>query len=179
MILDDLGDFTKDEDLGWYYSKEMTITLIDSLRIRFVLDLFDDYSDYKTKYIEAIHNIMKIKTEKIKEAEDAIYNYYKDCIDLNKKIGFLNRIKNGRHVWHHIKWGNEPLVTYREIDNTAYISFECECDWEIEHGLQIVFKNGQCINKVGSYDGHLTNSDAFAKPEFENEIYISRKKLSF
>jgi hypothetical protein len=38
----------------------------------------------------------------------------------------------------------------------------CGCDWEEEHGLQIVLRNGVRVNKVDGYDGHLTNSDAFA-----------------
>ncbi len=44
------------------------------------------------------------------------------------------------------------------------------CDWEREHGLQIVFKQGLFVNKVGAFDGHLTNSDAYANEELENVI---------
>jgi Transposase DDE domain len=52
----------------------------------------------------------------------------------------------------------------------AYISVEnfetvAECG-----GLQIVFKDGLCVSKVGPYDGHLTNSDAYANDEFEDVI---------
>lgn len=45
------------------------------------------------------------------------------------------------------------------------------CDWETEHGLQIVFKQGLKINKLGPFDGHLTNSDAYADKKLENVVY--------
>lgn len=64
------------------------------------------------------------------------------------------------------------MVTRRPYgDKRIYISLECGCDWEREHGLQIVFKEGQYVNKLGPYDGHLTNSDAFADDALEDIVY--------
>ena len=56
-------------------------------------------------------------------------------------------------------------------DELVYISLACSCEWEQEHGLQIVFKQGLYINKVGPYNGHLTNSDAYGNDKLENVIY--------
>ena len=56
-------------------------------------------------------------------------------------------------------------------DRAAYVSLECGCDWEEEHGLQIVFKEGLHVNMVGQYDGHLTNADAYGDGRLENVIY--------
>lgn len=56
-------------------------------------------------------------------------------------------------------------------DRGIYISLECGCNWEPEHGLQIVFKHGRTINKIGPYDSHLTNSDAYADPKLEDVVY--------
>jgi hypothetical protein len=48
---------------------------------------------------------------------------------------------------------------------------ECECDWEPEHGLQIVFRDGREVTKVGPYDGHLTNSAAYANDDLDGIVY--------
>jgi hypothetical protein len=56
-------------------------------------------------------------------------------------------------------------------DKGVYVSIECNCDWEPEHGLQIVLKNGSEVTKVGPYDGHLTNSDAYADSTLEGVVY--------
>jgi hypothetical protein len=42
---------------------------------------------------------------------------------------------------------------------------------EPEHGLQVVFQNGLRVNKVGPYDGHLTNSDAYGDDNLEQAVY--------
>jgi len=40
-------------------------------------------------------------------------------------------------------WAASQLITRRAYgDKGIYVSLECGCDWEHEHGLQIVFKNG-------------------------------------
>ncbi|RDH43718.1 hypothetical protein B9G39_09845 [Zooshikella ganghwensis] len=56
-------------------------------------------------------------------------------------------------------------------DKAIYISLSCECDWEEEHGLLLVFKEGRYINKLGGYDGHLTNSDAYGDKNLEKVVY--------
>lgn len=81
-------------------------------------------------------------------------------------------IKKAAEVWKHVHFGGEPVVSRRSYgDEGIYISLECNCDWEVEHGLQIVFKNGLVVNKVGPYDGHLTNSDAYDDERLENVVY--------
>jgi hypothetical protein len=59
-------------------------------------------------------------------------------------------------------------------DKGIYISVECGCEWEQEHGLQIVLKSGLKVNKLGGYDGHFTNSDAFDDEGLEHVIYPAR-----
>jgi len=61
-------------------------------------------------------------------------------------------------------------------DKGIYVSLECNCNWEPEHGLQLVFKNGSTIKKVGPYDGHLANSDAYADDRLENVVYHSKSQ---
>ena len=77
-------------------------------------------------------------------------------------------------LWKHIRLGASPVVSRRPYgDKSVYVSLECECVWEEEHGLQIVFKNGLKVNKVGPFDGHLTNSDAYGDASLEEVIYVS------
>jgi hypothetical protein len=55
----------------------------------------------------------------------------------------------------------------------VYVSVGCECDWEVEHGLQIVFRDGATVTKVGPFDGHLTNASAHARDDLEGVVYYS------
>jgi len=46
----------------------------------------------------------------------------------------------------------------------------CECDWEPEHGLQLVFRQGRKLTRISAQDGHLTEADAYDKPDEEDEL---------
>ncbi len=87
-----------------------------------------------------------------------------------------------------IAFNNEPLVIRESIwervspvraevsrraygDMAVYVRLCLYCDWNIEGGLQIVFRNGNVLCKVSDQDGHLTTADAFDLPEEEDEIY--------
>ncbi len=73
-------------------------------------------------------------------------------------------------VWSHVDFGFEFAVT-REEDG-IYFSLECNCDWEEEHGLQLVIRDGHVVVKVGPFDGHLTNSRAFGDPSLRDVVYV-------
>jgi hypothetical protein len=59
----------------------------------------------------------------------------------------------------------------RRRGRQAHVSVECECDWEPEHGLQIVVRDGAAVTKVGPFDGHLTNAAAYANDALHDVIY--------
>jgi hypothetical protein len=109
----------------------------------------------------------------LKDSEPHIFRYYQDC---NRywtpgDEQYLD-IASPEGVWRHVELGYEVHVSRRNFrDKGIYISLECNCDWEREHGLQIVFKNGLVVNKIGQYEGHLTNSDAFADDDLEDVVY--------
>jgi len=66
-----------------------------------------------------------------------------------------------------VQFGSELRVfRRRDGDQGIYISIECGCDWEPEHGMEIVFKEGRKLVKVGPDDG-----DPFGDESLENAIY--------
>ena len=78
-------------------------------------------------------------------------------------------------IWQHVQLGSELHISRRRHgDHAIYISLECNCDWEPEHGLQLVFREGRAVVKVGPFDGHLTNTDAYDDPGLEGTIYKER-----
>ena len=46
----------------------------------------------------------------------------------------------------------------------------CECEWEQEHGLQLVFRQGKKLTRVSDQDGHLTKADAYGIPDNEDKL---------
>jgi hypothetical protein len=178
MEIPGLGLFTKDDQFDSYHSHPLPVAALGGKLCRIILENYDD--DHARDDIHgAVKNFLSIDQSALQEVEPHIFQYYMDCnSDFSPEDEDYLIIDSPRDVWKHVKFGEEPIVTRRAYgDRGVYVSLECNCDWEIEHGLQIVFKNGHRVNKVGPYDGHLTNSDAYDRDDLENVIYVSQWDL--
>lgn len=175
MDIPGLGRVTKDAEFGWYCSKKLPVPVLGGKMCRILVDHYDGDRN-QADYHRAIANFLSADASVLKKAEKHIFRYYEDCnSDLDPdEEGYLV-IESPRDVWRHIRLGDKPRVKRRSYgDKGVYVSLECGCAWEHEHGLQIVLKNGLRVNKVGPYDGHLTNSDAYANDKLERVVYRAR-----
>ena len=174
MEIPELGLVTDPDDLGWRYSKPMSVGALRGEQCRIVLEGYDDDAS-KEDFHEAIKNFLAADESALDAAAPHIYRYYEDCKAFwEANNGEPLGIEKPDDIWAHIRLGGEAMVSRRPYgDKGVYVSLECGCDWEREHGLQIVFKNGLAVNKVGAFDGHLTNSDAYDDDRLESVIYKS------
>jgi hypothetical protein len=172
MEIPGLGVMTRDDRMEWYYSPPIPVPVLGGKSCRIVVDENQYLADpKKEEFHAAIANFLSIGPSVLKDVESEVFRYYKDC-ESEASTGLAISSPSG--VWSHVQLGSEPMVDRRGYgDRGIYISLECNCDWEPEHGLQIVFRNGLRVNKVGPFDGHLTNSDAFADDRLEHVIYRS------
>lgn len=167
-----LGEVTKDDRFGWLYSRELPIAVLGGQMCRVVLSGYEEDAQ-KQDFHEAITNFLGAPESVLRAATPHVVQY---CQDMNSLWAVDDpeyvRIEAPEDVWRHVQLGREPIISRRGYgDRSVYVSIECECEWEPEHGLQIVFKNGAALNKVGPYDGHVTNSDAYADDSLEHVIY--------
>jgi hypothetical protein len=170
MIIPLLGEVTKDARFESYWSNPLIVPMLGRA-CRFALELYDE-DPAKEDFLVAVKNFLSADRTVLQAAESHIYNYYKDCGSFwETGDEDFPKIMSQKDIWKYAQLGGESIVSRRRKDNTIYISLECNCDWEQEHGLQIVFKNGLKVNKVGPFDGHRTNSDAFSQEDLEGVIY--------
>jgi hypothetical protein len=164
-----LGLVTREDRYEWYTSQPVEVPVLGQ-ECRLILE---DYAEDngKAEFHVAIANFLHLSKSKLSGADEALFRYYKDYEEW-WIAGGHPPLKSASEAWAHVTFGREPAVTRRAYgDEEVYVSVECECAWEEKHGLQLVFKNGLRINKLGSYDGHLTNSDAYADGRLEDVIY--------
>jgi hypothetical protein len=172
MKIPGLGTVTKDNRSDYYYSDLISVQVLGGQLCRIVVEGYDE-DPAKEEFHAAIKNFLSLDQSVLKDVESYVFQYYQDC-NANWEADddeFLV-IVSPEDIWRHVHFGSEPVVTRRDDgDEGIYVSLECNCVWEEEHGLQIVFKNGLRVNKVGPYDGHLTNSDAYDDDSLEDVIY--------
>jgi hypothetical protein len=171
MNIPGLGELTRN-NYGEYQSDPITVRVLGGKKCRFTVEEYDDDPDKEAFHV-AIANFLGLNESALKDAAPHVFQYYKDLEDDWKSYDDdFKPIKSPDGVWAHVRFGSELTVSRRGYgDKGIYISIECGCDWEEEHGMQIVFKNGLKVNKVGPFDGHLTNADAFADESLENVVY--------
>jgi hypothetical protein len=170
MQVPGLGQVLKQPEYGWYVSNPIPVPIFGGKACTIIVDGYAD-DDRKDEFHAAIANFLSGSPAVLREADHALFRYYKDFEEYWLDDG-NPALKSADELWQRVRLGSQPMVTRRAYgDKGIYVTVECECAWEEEHGLQIVFKNGLKINKLGGYNGHLTNSDAFDNPALENVIY--------
>jgi hypothetical protein len=150
----------------------MAIPVLGGEICRIVVDGSYDGDPAPADFHAAIANFRSIGEDVLKQAAPFVFRYYQDCAA--EGITPVT-IASPADVWRHVRFGSEVHVGRGE--RAIYVSLECECDWEEEHGLNIVFKNGLVVNKVGSFDGHDTNSHAFGEAALEDVVYVDSEMV--
>lgn len=171
MEIPGLGECELNEIYECYGSVPLSVPLLNGAKCRVLVGGYEEDLN-KADFHEAIANFLHPGNAALEAAEPYIFKYYLDVKESIEPEYDFPTITEPSSVWQFIQFGKDAIVSRRsDDDKSIYISLECNCDWEPEHGLQIVFKNGAVINKVGPYDGHLTYSDAYADDSLENVIY--------
>lgn len=130
----------------------------------------------------AIQNMREAGPELLEQATEHVYRYYRDVAEnysaAEREDYGIPTIGRAADVWQHVQLDRGPSVAESLDDRSgylhagvAYVSFECECDWEPEHGLCLVFIDGKRLGRVSSYDGHSTWAHAYADRSLLDVIY--------
>lgn len=76
-------------------------------------------------------------------------------------------------IWRHVRPRYLYINAGYEGDPACYIVVDCACDWEPEHGLMLVWRDGLRLTKAGGFDGHVSNEGAFDNPAYAGIVYAS------
>jgi hypothetical protein len=80
------------------------------------------------------------------------------------------QIKDKNEIWNFV-YPSDIFVSRRHRrDKDIYITLACECEWNKEHGLQFVFRQGKKLTRISNQDGHLTEADAYDKPDSKDKL---------
>ncbi len=76
-------------------------------------------------------------------------------------------------IWPHVRPRWLHLASGYEGDPAAYVVISGGCDWEEEHGVMLVWRDGLRLTKAGPYDGHVSNEGAYDDPVYAGVVYAS------
>jgi hypothetical protein len=165
-----IGTFDRDE-YGLLVSEPRPIGAFGSKAMRFELDGYEGDA-HPEDFVRAVQNILAATDRLLLDATDFVHQY---CLDELADWGDdapSIEMQRPADVWEYVDLGS-VLILSRDHGRgrDVFASLECECAWEPEHGLQLVFRNGSEISKVGPFDGHVSNASAYDDDTLEGVVY--------
>ena len=140
-----------DYDLDYFESEPFPIPYFNQkLKIGFVEALYESYLFEADRVLK---NFLKLDTSERFKNSKKVYDYYDQTLlygytrDLN-----INTVEDN---WQFV-YPSEIIIVSNEEGN-YFLCVCCECEWEMEHGLQLVFKDGLALTKASSYDDNYKN----------------------
>jgi hypothetical protein len=104
---------------------------------------------------------------------DLVYKNFKTIIsevDYPYWSDTLRQTKEATEIWKFVQPTGITVSRRPYGEQDIFIDISCECEWEEEHGLQLVFRQGKKLTRVSQIDGHLTDADAYDIPDSEDEL---------
>lgn len=170
-----IGTLTQNEDFDdWWNSEKVPIPFFSNLKLPVTFTGLNPEDDPKfiAEADEALKHFFKLATRDRIGLSQVVYRNcteFLDSADLDEDEEQFRNI-NEQDIWKHVAPKEIYLMRrpYRHPD--IYVQVSCECGWEQEHGLQLVFRQGKKLTRVSGHDGHLTEADAYDKPDEEDEL---------
>lgn len=172
MISKILGELNRDKDIEeWLYTEEIEVPFFDNQKFTFVFTKND--ADFVNESETAIRSFLSLGNTERSSISDLVY---KNCKDFLDDIGYdefdkpLWEITDKNEIWNFVTPTKIYISKRFRRDCDIYIEIACECAWEQEHGLQLVFRQGKKLTRISDQDGHLTEADAFDKPDEQDKL---------
>ena len=159
ITLNSIGELKENSDFpgDLLISQPISIPFFDGKKVSFN---FDGYSGDESFFAEAdtaISNFLEKNEKDREEISNLVFENYRNFVDAVGEDENLPQIEYAKNIWHFVYPQEIYIARGDSPDGDIYLQIHCECEWEIEHGLQIVFKQGKKVTRVSYIDGHLTD----------------------
>lgn len=170
MIIEPLGQLQRDPDIDeWFLSGEVQIPYLSGQSLQFIIESIDD-DEAPEEFEQAIKNFLALSEADRQEATPYVFQNYRRFVVAVGEDEFDFTISSASGVWDHVQMTAIHVSRRSYAEKDVYIQIIGECDWEQEHGLQVILRRGNVLARVSDQDGHLTTADAYALPEEQNTI---------
>ncbi len=152
----------------WLVSEPLPIPFFDGHNLSVTIK---DLRETDVRDIEhATSSFLKLGHRDRLAASRYVFANYQRTAELVSELDLGCLIESEEAVWLHVR-PSEIFVSRRHRRDCAiYVSIVANCDWEPEHGLQLVYRRGSELVRVSDQDGHLTHTDAYDLPEEQDRI---------
>ena len=135
----------------WLCSQPVKVDLLDGKLAPFI---FEEEEDVDLAALigpiqSAVENFLRLSADSREELTELVYANYQQMLDASTLQPLPMGSKSD--IWKYVYPG-EVFVKQHPDDKNIYVIICCYCEWEQEHGLQMVFRNGEKISSVSEVD---------------------------
>ena len=171
-----IGKLTQDDNFSdWWKSSDIEIPFFDNQKLPIIFMDFEPEND--KSFIEeadnSLINFLNLTNQDRFSISELAFNNcmeFLDAVEFDEADEELREIKNKNEIWNFIHPTEIYVSRRHRRDKDIYVQVACECDWEEEHGLQLVFRCGKQLTRISDQDGHLTEADAYDKPDNQDKL---------
>ena len=155
---------------SWLVSEPVSVPYFDGQLLTFTFTL-DGLTNTDAQDAEsAVAAFLGLRSDARLAASRYVFQNYRRMAEAVGEDEIDCHIGSSDDVWRHVH-PTEIYVSRRSRrDMLIYIQITAECDWEREHGLQIVYRRGSELCRVSDQDGHLTHTDAYDLAEEQDKV---------
>ena len=171
-----IGQLKQDKNFpDWWISNDIEIPFLDNDKLTITFMELEPAEDetFVDEADRALTNFLKLNIDDRKSISALVYKNcidFLDAIESDEEDDPLRALNDKNEIWNFV-YPTEIFVTRRNRrDQDIYVSIDCDCDWEQEHGLQLVFRQGKKLTRISARDGHVTEADAYDKPDEADEL---------
>ena len=175
-----LGQLTKDENISFMWNNNgLSFPLFENKILPVSFIGYEPGTDegFIPAADSALQNLLALSITDRNSFSAPVYKNYTDLLAELDEDGEdesfypkLDNLNSPEDIWKFVHPTSITVERRDRRDMDIYISVSCECDWEDEHGLQLVFRQGKKLTRVSGHDGHLTESDAYDYPDEQDEL---------
>jgi hypothetical protein len=157
--LPSLGDLKQAPNIpdDWI-SKPIPVPFCSGKELRFAVRTAADDSGDPPDVEQAVRNFLALTADDQLKASVEVYRRYHDLVKSFPEVDV--GIKEPAEVWNYLRPEGISVDRYDEGDGQVYVRVVYQCDWEAEHGQQILFRHGTTITLVGEHE-----DGSFVEPE--------------
>jgi hypothetical protein len=149
MYLEPLGNLQPDPHIeDWWVSTEIPISYLGGLRLTFTVDLESEKSPEELS--AAIRRFLALPESARFAANAEIFDYYSQVVEQVGEEDFDFKIGDECGVWGHVHFTSIFVGRTLHESREIYVRAMAGCDWDEEHGLQIVLLGGDIFDRVES-----------------------------
>ncbi len=139
-------------DPDFFESEPYPISYFDNkkLKIGFVEA---KHQPYLGEADSVLQNFLKLSVADRIDGSLMVHHYYNETL----KHGYTKPldIKAVEDIWNFVY--PSEITTHWDENGDFYLCISCDCAWEEEHRLQLVFKDGKSLTRVSGHDGGFTD----------------------